>query len=107
MFSPTYLQSVTVVYFLPSGRVWEYAPLAAISSARTCAACMSLSLVVRAVMAFSFRSAYAPALHAKAKQLDPSGGRILFAPVQALPMSSSQLRARLANGEECEAELLC
>ena len=47
----------------------------------------------------------APALHAKAKQLDPSGGRILFAPVQALPMSSSQLRARLANGEECEAEL--
>ena len=27
----------------------------------------------------------APALHAKAKQLDPSGGRILFAPVQALP----------------------
>ena len=47
----------------------------------------------------------APALHAKAKQLDPAGGRILFAPVQALPMSSSQLRARLANGEECEAEL--
>ena len=47
----------------------------------------------------------APALHAKAKQLDPSGGRILFAPVQALPMSSSQLRARLAAGEECEAEL--
>ena len=47
----------------------------------------------------------APALHAKAKQLDPSGGRILFAPVQALPMASSQLRARLAAGEECEAEL--
>ena len=47
----------------------------------------------------------APALHAKAKLLDPSGGRILFAPVQALPMSSSQLRARLAAGEECEAEL--
>lgn len=47
----------------------------------------------------------APALHAKAKQLDPAGGRILFAPVQALPMSSSQLRARLAAGEECEAEL--
>ena len=37
--------------------------------------------------------------------LDPSGGRILFAPVQALPMASSQLRARLAAGEECEAEL--
>ena len=47
----------------------------------------------------------APALHAKAKLLDPSGGRILFAPVQALPMASSQLRARLAAGEECEAEL--
>ena len=47
----------------------------------------------------------APALHAKAKQLDPSGGRILFAPVQALPMASSQLRARLAAGEECKAEL--
>ena len=44
----------------------------------------------------------APALHAKAKLLDPSGGRILFAPVQALPMASSQLRARL---EECKAEL--
>ena len=47
----------------------------------------------------------APALHAKAKLLDPSGGRILFAPVQALPMASSQLRARLAAGEECKAEL--
>ena len=47
----------------------------------------------------------APALHAKAKLLDPSGGRILFAPVQALPMSSSQLRARLAAGEECKTEL--
>ena len=47
----------------------------------------------------------APALHAKAKLLDPSGGRILFAPVQALPMATSQLRARLAAGEECEAEL--
>ena len=47
----------------------------------------------------------APALHAKAKLLDPSGGRILFAPVQALPMASSQLRARLAAGEECKIEL--
>ena len=45
------------------------------------------------------------ALHAKAKLLDPSGGRILFAPVQALPMASSQLRARLAAGEECKTEL--
>ena len=46
-----------------------------------------------------------PALHARAKLLDPSGGRILFAPVQALPMASSALRARLAAGERCEAEL--
>ena len=46
-----------------------------------------------------------PALHAKARQLDPAGGRILFAPVEALPMASSGLRARLAAGEPCEAEL--
>ena len=46
-----------------------------------------------------------PALHASARQLDPVGGRILFAPVQALPMASSGLRARLAAGEGCEAEL--
>ena len=46
-----------------------------------------------------------PELHAKARQLDPSGARVLFAPVQALPMASSQLRARLAAGEECKAEL--
>lgn len=46
-----------------------------------------------------------PALHAKAKQLDPAGGRILFAQVKALPMSSSGLRARLAVGEDCAAEL--
>ena len=46
-----------------------------------------------------------PALHAKARQLDPAGKRILFAPVQALPMASSQLRARLAAGEDCKAEL--
>ena len=46
-----------------------------------------------------------PALHTRAKQLDPAGGRILFAPVQALPMASSDLRARLAAGERCEAEL--
>lgn len=45
------------------------------------------------------------ALHAKAKQLDPSGSRILFAPVEALPMASSALRARLAAGEDCAAEL--
>ena len=46
-----------------------------------------------------------PALHAKARQLDASGARILFAPVEALPMASSVLRARLAAGEECENEL--
>ena len=46
-----------------------------------------------------------PALHAKARQLDPAGGCILFAPVEALPMASSGLRARLAAGDPCEAEL--
>ena len=46
-----------------------------------------------------------PALHTKARQLDPEGGRILFAPVKALPMASSELRARLAAGESCTAEL--
>ena len=46
-----------------------------------------------------------PALHAKARQLDPAGGHILFAPVEALPMASSGLRARLAAGDPCEAEL--
>ena len=46
-----------------------------------------------------------PELHAMDRQLDPTGARILFAPVQALPMASSALRARLADGEACEAEL--
>ena len=46
-----------------------------------------------------------PELHAKAQQLDPAGGRILFAPVQALPMANSSLRARLAAGDGCEAQL--
>jgi nicotinate-nucleotide adenylyltransferase len=46
-----------------------------------------------------------PELHAKALRLDPTGARILFAPVQALPMASSEIRARLAAGEACEAEL--
>ena len=41
----------------------------------------------------------------KAKQLDATGARILFAPVEALPMASSALRARLAAGERCENEL--
>ena len=47
----------------------------------------------------------APELHAKAKQMDPTGARILFAQVEALPMASSSLRARLAAGEACENEL--
>ena len=47
----------------------------------------------------------APELHAKALRLDPTGARILFAPVQALPMASSDIRARLAGGESCENEL--
>ena len=42
-----------------------------------------------------------PALHAAARSLDPSGGRILMAPVRALPMASSALRRRLAAGEGC------
>ena len=46
-----------------------------------------------------------PALHAKARELDVSGARILLAPVEALPMASSALRARLAAGDECENEL--
>ena len=46
-----------------------------------------------------------PALHAKARELDPAGDRILFAPVEALPMASSQLRARLQAGDSCEEEL--
>ena len=44
-------------------------------------------------------------LHRKAKELDPAGDRILFAPVEALPMASSQLRSRLAAGDPCEKEL--
>ena len=46
-----------------------------------------------------------PELHAKALRLDPTGARILFAQVEALPMASSNLRARLAAGEACENEL--
>ena len=47
----------------------------------------------------------APELCAKARQLDPAGQRILFAPVTALPMASSALRQRLAAGEGCAEEL--
>lgn len=46
-----------------------------------------------------------PELHAKALRLDPTGARILFAPVQALPMASSDIRTRLTAGEGCETEL--
>ena len=45
------------------------------------------------------------ALREKARQLDITGRRILFAPVEALPMASSAIRARLAAGEDCENEL--
>lgn len=41
------------------------------------------------------------ALHEKAKQLDPTGSRILLAQAEALPMASSELRARLAAGDAC------
>lgn len=44
-------------------------------------------------------------LHDKAKSLDPSGARILFAQAQPLPMASSDLRIRLAAGEPCTREL--
>ncbi len=37
----------------------------------------------------------------KAAQLDPEGGRILFADGAALPMSSSQIRARKQHGDHC------
>ena len=47
----------------------------------------------------------APELCAKARQLDPAGQRILFAPVTALPMASRALRQRLAAAEDCAAEL--
>ena len=46
-----------------------------------------------------------PVLHEKAKRLDAAGARILFAPVEALPMASSDIRTRLTAGEGCEAEL--
>ena len=46
-----------------------------------------------------------PELHAMARQLLVISTILLFAPVQALPMASSALRARLADGEACEAEL--
>ncbi len=46
-----------------------------------------------------------PALRAVAKQLDPSGTRILFTDAIALPMASKDLRARLTKGEDCSAFL--
>ncbi len=46
-----------------------------------------------------------PGAARKGPPAGPTGARILFAPVQALPMASSDLRTRLAAGEECEAEL--
>ncbi len=46
-----------------------------------------------------------PALHCEAKALDPSGSRILLAPVTAMPLASSELRRRLAAGENCSDSL--
>lgn len=40
-------------------------------------------------------------LHQKAKALDPGGTRILLTQTEALPMASSELRARIAAGDEC------
>lgn len=42
-----------------------------------------------------------PALHACAQRLCAGDDRIFFAHVEALPMASSQLRARLAAGDGC------
>ena len=46
-----------------------------------------------------------PALHQAARTLDPSGSRILMAPARAVPMASSEIRRRLAAGEDCAAAL--
>ncbi len=46
-----------------------------------------------------------PALHRAARALDPSGSRILMAPARAVPMASSEIRRRLAAGEDCAAAL--
>lgn len=45
------------------------------------------------------------ALRKKSEELDKSGKRILFAQAEALPMSSSGIRACWARGEACEAQL--
>lgn len=45
------------------------------------------------------------ALRGKAEQLDGAGRRILFAPAPALPLASHELRARMARGESCEADI--
>lgn len=45
------------------------------------------------------------ALHSAACSLDPSGSRILLTPVTAVPMASSEIRRRLAAGEDCAADL--
>ncbi len=46
-----------------------------------------------------------PSLHAKAKELDASGKRILFTDAVALPMASNQLRSQLMQGADCRAFL--
>ena len=45
------------------------------------------------------------ALHEAARSLDPAGSHILLAPVEALPMASSELRRRLAAGQDCSRDL--
>jgi nicotinate-nucleotide adenylyltransferase len=45
------------------------------------------------------------ALHEKAKELNPTGSRILLTQAPTLPMASSDLRARLAAGDPCEDAL--
>lgn len=40
-------------------------------------------------------------LHTKAAQIDPTGRHVVFAQGEALPMASSQLRAKMKNGESC------
>ena len=62
-------------------------------------------LRIARVVVTSRNAGDAPELCAKARQLDPAGQRILFAPVTALPMASSALRQRLAAGEGCAEEL--
>ncbi len=44
-------------------------------------------------------------LHAAARDVDPSGSRILLTQAEAVPMASSEIRSRIAAGESCAAAL--